>query len=113
MPGRIIDDPAERDIAAIGADRAHLIRLVVLEQQRLRICVGPDLIEIEETRIALVGLDEEGLAIVRPVDEARDMAIAGSDIAGCPVALAGIDMRKLVAALIARDRKRTRLDSSP
>src|SRR3546814_10549816 len=104
MPGRIIDDPAERDIAAIGADRAHLIRLVVLEQQRLRICVGPDLIEIEETRIALVGLDEEGLAIVRPVDEARDMAIAGSDIAGRPVALADIDMRK--------DRKSTRRNSS-
>src|SRR3546814_1762387 len=31
------------------------------------------------------------------------MAIAGSDIAGRPVALADIDMRKLVAALIARE----------
>src|SRR3546814_4411810 len=68
MPGRIIDGPAERDLAAIGADRAHLIRLVVLEQQRLRICVGPALIEIEETRHAPFGLDEEGQAIAPPFD---------------------------------------------
>src|SRR3546814_4028981 len=104
MLRRIIDDPAQPDVAAVGADRTNLIRLVVLEEQSLRIAIGLDLVEIEEARVALVGLNEEALAVVRPFDEARDMLRARRHVARGAVELADIDMCQFVAALIARKK---------
>src|SRR3546814_21011204 len=59
MLRRIIDDPAQPDVAAVGADRTNLIRLVVLEEQSLCIAIGLDLVVIEDARVALVGRSEE------------------------------------------------------
>src|SRR3546814_14090751 len=67
MLRRIIDDPAQPDVAAVGADRTNLIRLVVLEEQSLRIAIGLDLVKIAEARVALVCLNDEALAVVRPL----------------------------------------------
>src|SRR3546814_18265462 len=42
MLRRIIDDPAQPDVAAVGAERTNLIHLVVLAQQTLCISLGLD-----------------------------------------------------------------------
>src|SRR3546814_12340880 len=80
------------------------MRLVVREEQRLGIAIGLDHVEIEEARVALVGLNEEALAVVRPFDEARDMLRARRNVARGAVELADIDMCQFVAALIARNK---------